>query len=93
MRGTGYIMLGLLLPGLLACSEQQQQQAADTNVVAQVSSEPELQQDPVRYTRGLKLYQNTCADCHGKQGEGAPNWQQRPTGNSAMRMENSVRRH
>lgn len=33
--------------------------------------------DPVRYTQGLQLYQKNCSACHGKQGEGAPNWRQR----------------
>jgi len=33
--------------------------------------------DPVRYTRGLRLYQKNCAACHGRQGEGDPNWRQR----------------
>ena len=36
-----------------------------------------LKQDALRYTQGLKLYQQACSGCHGKQGEGAPGWQQR----------------
>lgn len=26
------------------------------------------------YAKGQRLYRNNCAICHGKQGEGAPNW-------------------
>jgi len=36
-----------------------------------------LTSDPVRYTKGLELYQQNCAACHGRQGEGAVNWQKR----------------
>lgn len=30
--------------------------------------------DPVQYSQGRRLFQLNCAVCHGKQGEGAPNW-------------------
>lgn len=29
---------------------------------------------PIAYSRGQRLFQQNCAVCHGKQGEGAPNW-------------------
>lgn len=32
--------------------------------------------DPIKYSQGMKLYQVNCATCHGKQGQGAKNWQQ-----------------
>lgn len=28
----------------------------------------------IEYTKGQRLFQTNCAVCHGKQGEGAPNW-------------------
>ena len=33
--------------------------------------------DYAQITRGKKLFLQYCADCHGKNGEGAPNWRQR----------------
>jgi mono/diheme cytochrome c family protein len=30
--------------------------------------------NPVEYSRGQRLFHLNCAACHGKQGEGAPNW-------------------
>lgn len=64
----------LLFLGLVACSDEQ---ASSAPPEVPASTTPVLQMDAVRYTRGLKLYQQTCAACHGRQGEGAPNWQQR----------------
>jgi mono/diheme cytochrome c family protein len=33
--------------------------------------------DFAQVSRGAKLYQMNCAECHGSQGQGAPNWRQR----------------
>lgn len=33
--------------------------------------------DFAQVTRGGRLYQQNCAECHGVNGEGAPNWRQR----------------
>ncbi len=33
--------------------------------------------DFAQVSRGGKLYQQYCAECHGTSGEGAPNWRQR----------------
>lgn len=73
MRRKSRVVAILLLAVLAGCSEEQQGDA----VSVQESAGVQLKQDAVRYTRGLKLYQQACAACHGKQGEGAPNWQQR----------------
>jgi mono/diheme cytochrome c family protein len=75
MRKNPLIIITLFI-GLVAC-EGQQQQPGDALVSVHASTGPELKQDALRYTRGLKLYQQTCAACHGKQGEGAANWQQK----------------
>jgi len=68
--------LTLLLLFIVGCSDESQQ-AGSVETSTTVTVEPVLKTDPVRYTRGLKLYQQTCGACHGKQGEGAPGWQQR----------------
>ncbi len=70
--GVVSIVLPCVMLLLMGCEERTQETEIDT-----LASEPVLEQDPVRYTRGLKLYQQNCAACHGKQGEGALNWQQR----------------
>jgi mono/diheme cytochrome c family protein len=33
--------------------------------------------DPAIVEQGRAIYQRQCASCHGPEGEGAPNWQQR----------------
>jgi mono/diheme cytochrome c family protein len=33
--------------------------------------------DPARVSHGQEVYQQFCASCHGINGEGQPNWQQR----------------
>lgn len=33
--------------------------------------------DYAKVSRGGKLYQMSCAECHGSQAQGAPNWRQR----------------
>ena len=63
-----------ILPGLLVFSS--------VVVVAQelnitVGEPVARNSDPLRYTQGLRLYQQNCASCHGKQGEGTQNWRQR----------------
>ena len=72
---TSMLMLSLLLLlALAACSEEAQDSAG---VITSITVAPVLPSDPVRYTRGLKLFQQTCAACHGRDGEGAPNWQKK----------------
>jgi len=70
------VMLAVVL-SVTACSEQpagELQKASDKKVA---QSPIVLESDPSRYTQGLRLYQQTCAACHGQQGEGAVNWQRR----------------
>jgi mono/diheme cytochrome c family protein len=75
VRKTGLIILLFSSLSLVGCEEQQLTNGEMNSV--QASTGPELKWDALRYTRGLKLYQQTCAACHGKHGEGAPNWQQK----------------
>jgi len=74
MRTSIKVISLLLLVVLAACSEESQDSTRNINPV---TVETVLKSDVVRYTRGLKLYQQTCAACHGRHGEGAPNWQKK----------------
>ena len=65
-----FILTSLLL--VVACSEKNEEQA--TNQKA--SQTVQRTYDPIVYSKGQKLFQQNCAVCHGKQGEGAPNWRQ-----------------
>ena len=76
MKQMGIVALLFIMLSMVACSDEQSAEpvpgVSDTPIVTEV-----LKPDPVRYTRGLKLYQQTCAACHGRQGEGATDWQKR----------------
>ena len=62
-------LLCLLSMFLLACSDEKE-------MAEPVLEKKDMQRsvDAVEYSKGQKLFQNNCADCHGKQGEGAENW-------------------
>lgn len=62
---------------LIACSDQAPDQFTENTGVDQVEDIMVLKSDPARYTKGLALYQQTCAACHGNDGQGAANWQKR----------------
>lgn len=51
----------------------QQEQAQQTTS----SQALNRQTDFAQVSRGGRLFRQNCAECHGQQGEGAPNWQQR----------------
>jgi mono/diheme cytochrome c family protein len=57
---------------IVACSDEQMGQT-DKDVP---KSSPVRKMDFAQITRGGKLFQQNCAVCHGKQAEGAANWQQ-----------------
>lgn len=63
MKMVHWILLGMLLTLLAACSktEQASGRITDKSVLA----------------KGKQIFQANCATCHGKQAEGAPNWRQR----------------
>ena len=69
MRRYSLILFSILL---VACSDEQQNQKIET----ETKSTPVRKMDFTQISRGGKLYQQNCAVCHGKQAEGAPNWQQ-----------------
>lgn len=70
------IAAALILPLLSACSE-----TGDATATAQQSMAKESvvnrSTDFAKVARGAKLYQMNCAECHGSQGQGAPDWRQR----------------
>lgn len=71
---TKFLYLGLwllLAISLSACSENQD--VAGNN--GEIKPVVKRSFDFAQITRGGKLYQQNCAVCHGKQGQGAPNWQ------------------
>lgn len=77
-----YLLLGVLPIALTACSPDSQQTSKFTAATEQKAEASAAKSNaPQWYTfeqtgRGYKLYQASCAECHGKQGEGAVNWQQ-----------------
>jgi mono/diheme cytochrome c family protein len=77
MKSFNIVLAGMFVV-LASCGKAQDESKTSTK---QADSSPakkiERKTDPVRYTRGLKLYQQNCASCHGKQGEGAENWRER----------------
>lgn len=70
------ITLGLAL-SVYACNDPLPGQSDKTVDVQTDRKSIALTPDADRYTKGLGLYQQTCAACHGRQGEGAVNWQRR----------------
>ncbi|HEC29423.1 MAG TPA: cytochrome c [Gammaproteobacteria bacterium] len=86
MKGREMHINKLVLSGVFgvsliitACSDQGSQQTGIANPVGEKADVIQLSYDPEKYTKGLELYQGACASCHGKQGEGALNWQQKAT--------------
>ena len=69
MRRYSLILFSILL---VACSDEQQKQTIEI----ETKFTPVRKMDFTQISRGGKLYQQNCAVCHGKQAEGAPNWQQ-----------------
>ena len=75
------ILLGLLPLILAACSSGESGTQSTRRTANPTVSKPE--QSPVKrwfevrhVNLGAEIYRNNCAVCHGKQGEGAPNWRQ-----------------
>lgn len=60
-----------------ACSEQTSNQSVNDAGNKLSIDAVVFKSDPARYTKGLELYQQNCVTCHGRQGEGAVNWQKR----------------
>jgi len=70
MKKNVLLML-LLSPFLSACGED----APDVAMMQEAT--PERVQDFAKVSRGGRLYQQNCAECHGSGAQGAPNWRQR----------------
>lgn len=71
------IIAPMVLLGILSACDEVSDKVQVSDIPAKSAANPQLEPDAKRYTRGLKIYQQTCAACHGRQGEGAPNWQKR----------------
>ncbi len=57
---------------LVACGENGGKPAANPPLVA--TSVPARVTDTAQLARGAKIYKVHCAECHGANAEGAPNW-------------------
>lgn len=64
----------LLLPLLSACGERND---VVNNAEAMPEEKPVREVDFAQVARGAKLYQMNCAECHGSEAQGHPDWRQR----------------
>ncbi len=77
-----FTVLGLLPLILAACSTDESGAQAISQVQPTTASSVTEEAPATRWyqfqhvSQGVKVYQQNCAVCHGKQGEGAANWRQ-----------------
>jgi mono/diheme cytochrome c family protein len=64
------VLIGLLLLPVSFTAQAEQ-------ATGQSKASPERHQDIRQILRGGRIYQQNCAVCHGKLGQGADNWRQR----------------
>lgn len=73
----------LILSSLLVfagCSEPVEPKSASTPAATQVTESVagvKREHDIAQIVRGAAVFKQSCAECHGANGEGAPNWRQR----------------
>ena len=67
-----YLLLGLSLAWLAGCNRAEPSQPAAGLVDSDLPPVPVL--DEALAAQGQPLYEQYCAECHGPQGEGQPNW-------------------
>lgn len=72
MKKLIFVSMGLLLG---ACDGNNESNTGTQSGAVKV----ERHQDFAQIQRGGRIYQQNCAQCHGTQGEGDPNWRQRDT--------------
>lgn len=65
----------VLLPLLVACGEEDGPVGMSTT--EQQGTGVTRQVDFATISHGARLYQANCAECHGREGQGAPDWRQR----------------
>jgi len=65
------LLILLVSPFLTACGENETTTTISQEVV------PERVEDFARVSRGGRLYQQNCAECHGNAAQGGANWRQR----------------
>jgi mono/diheme cytochrome c family protein len=59
------------------CGQQGDSPVEQTQTQTMTQSAAVREVDFAQVVRGGRLYQQNCAECHGVNGEGAPNWRQR----------------
>lgn len=72
MKKAWIILIAAALP-LAACKRQESQQPGGQNAPA--VAPPSRGFSPESIARGGRLYQSDCAQCHGPQAQGHPDWQ------------------
>ena len=55
---------------LISCSDE----VTETALAPTETKAVDRDVDPVKYSQGARLYQLNCAECHGKNAEGAKDW-------------------
>lgn len=68
------LLIGLGLTGLVACTDEPKTPATEPDVSAPATS-PAERFDINRIARGALLFQEHCAQCHGPEAQGHPDWQ------------------
>lgn len=69
------LMMMVAIAVLSACGQDGASTAGQAQAMQQSPAVRSV--DFSQVARGGKLYQQNCAECHGVNGEGAPNWRQR----------------
>lgn len=72
-----YLLIGITSVLLAACGSGDNSAVAATASAGTESVTMERSMDFAQVSRGARLFQNNCAECHGADGQGAPNWRQR----------------
>lgn len=73
-----YLLIGISGMLLLACGQHEGGAASGaTDPVELQTVKIERNTDFAQLSRGGRLFQQHCAECHGANGEGDPNWRQR----------------
>lgn len=75
MQNTRQIVILALVALVMACSQEEPGTAAPSSVPGLAGESAGGQHfDPGRLARGAELYREHCAQCHGPQGQGHPDW-------------------
>ena len=75
MQNTRQIVILALVALMMACSKEEPGNVASSPVSGLTGESADGQLfDPARLAHGADLYREHCAQCHGPQGQGHPDW-------------------